>query len=106
MIRSAPESLPTKERSKESNSLKQEAIEFPTLFPIKVIGRQSSEFQAMVVEVMRRHVADLDEGTIHLRASAGGRYISLTATFTATSREQLDALYQELGRLDQVVMLL
>ena len=63
--------------------MKQEAIEFPTLFPIKVIGRQSSEFQAMVVEVIRRHVADLDEGTIHLRASAGGRYISLIRIYTA-----------------------
>jgi putative lipoic acid-binding regulatory protein len=38
--------------------------------------------------------------------SSSGKYLSITATFTATSREQLDALYRELNGHELVVMTL
>ena len=33
---------------------------------------------------------------MEMRASKNARYVSLTCTIRATSREQLDAIYQEL----------
>ncbi|HEY4723266.1 MAG TPA: DUF493 domain-containing protein [Anaerolineae bacterium] len=40
------------------------------------------------------------------RTSNGGKYLSVTATFIADSREQLDGLYQELSDHARVLMLL
>ncbi|HLT04858.1 MAG TPA: DUF493 family protein, partial [Pseudomonas sp.] len=40
-------------------------IEFPCeRYPIKVIGDAGEGFPALVVEIMRRHVADFDETTL------------------------------------------
>jgi putative lipoic acid-binding regulatory protein len=88
--------------SKERTSL----LEFPCVFPVKAIGKDKDGFQQVVVEIIRRHVPELDEGAVTTRASAGGKYISVTATFVAQSREQLDAMYSELSRHDQVLYVL
>jgi hypothetical protein len=79
---------------------------FPCSFPLKAFGRNSDEFEALVVEIVRRHVPDLDDRAVSSRPSGGNAYRSVTATFTARSREQLDALYAELGSHEQILMLL
>lgn len=79
---------------------------FPCAFPLKVFGRNSDEFEALVVEIVRRHAPDLDAGAVSSRTSGGDAYRAVTATFTAHSREQLDALYLELSQHEQVLMLL
>ncbi len=79
---------------------------FPCDFPIKAIGRSSADFQATVVSIIRRHAPDLDERTVSSRVSGQGKYLSISATFTAHSREQLDALYVELSGHDQVLWVL
>ncbi len=81
-------------------------MEFPCTFPIKAIGHHTGDFKSMVVEIVRRHVPNLDEQAVSTRPSNGGKYLSVTATFTATSREQLDALYVELSSNKRVLMLL
>lgn len=86
--------------------MKNRGLEFPTEFPIKVIGKDGDNFQAVVIEIIQRHVVDLDMARVTTRPSAGGKYIALTATFVASSREQLDALYLELSAHEQVIMLL
>jgi putative lipoic acid-binding regulatory protein len=43
---------------------------------------------------------------MEMRASKNARYISLTCTVRATSREQLDALYQDLCDHPLIVMVL
>lgn len=53
-----------------------------------------------------RHDREFDPATMEMRPSSGARYISLTCTVHATSREQLDALYQELCDHPQIVMVL
>ncbi len=86
------------------------ALEFPCRFPIKVMGEagedQGESFEALVVTVVRRHAPDLGEGAVARRASREGRYLSLTVTVNATSREQLDAIYRALTALDEVLMAL
>lgn len=79
---------------------------FPCDFPIKVMGKSSAEFEAMVVTVVRRHVPDLGEGAIRRRESQAGKYVSITATVRATSQSQLDAIYQELTACETVLMVL
>ena len=81
-------------------------LAFPTAFPIKIMGRREGGFTTAVLEIVKRHAPDFVPGTLETRSSREGKYISLTATVNATSREQLDALYQELCDHPTVVMVL
>lgn len=71
-------------------------LEFPCDFPIKIMGESRDGFAQAILEVVRRHAPDFDGATMEMRASKGGRYLSLTCTVRATSKAQLDALYREL----------
>jgi len=82
------------------------ALAFPTAFPIKVMGRREGGFAQSVLEIVLRHAPDFAPATMEMRPSRQGKYLSLTVTVNATSREQLDALYQELCDHPAVVMVL
>ena len=71
-------------------------LEFPTAFPIKVMGKRADGFAQAIVDVVLKHAPDFDSSTLEMRASREGNYLSVTATVNATSREQLDALYRDL----------
>ena len=81
-------------------------LEFPCRFPLKTMGKNDSDFESFVVEIVRRHVQELRDDEITSRLSKDGKYISITTTFTAISREQLDGLYTELSRHERVMMVL
>lgn len=81
-------------------------IQFPCQFPIKAVGKSDPKLDILVVEIIRRHVPDLHEGAIKTRPSNGGKYTSVTVTVTATSRHQLDAIYQDLTNCPEVIMAL
>jgi len=72
-------------------------IEYPSDFPIKVMGPTHDAFAATILEVVVRHDPDFHEGKMEARPSAKGNYTGLTVIVRATSREQLDALYSELS---------
>ncbi|MCK9608456.1 MAG: DUF493 domain-containing protein [Methylomonas sp.] len=71
-------------------------LEFPCQFAIKAMGKTSADFDTIVVEIVRRHVSDIHEGAVSSRPSKAGTYTSVTVMIEATSREQLDAIYQGL----------
>ena len=81
-------------------------IEYPLDFPIKVMGRREPRLVNSIVEVVRRHAPDFDPATVEMRASKKNNYLSVTCTIRATSRQQLDALYQDLCDHPSVVMVL
>jgi putative lipoic acid-binding regulatory protein len=81
-------------------------IEYPSPFPIKVMGAQADGFVEAIVAVARRHDPAFDESKLELRPSRGGNYLSVTITVTASSREQLDALYRELSSHPMVKVVL
>ena len=81
-------------------------IAYPLDFPIKVMGRREPGFVRTVVNIVRQHAPGFDEATIEMRPSKKNTYLSVTCTIVATSREQLDALYQELNDHPAVVMVL
>ena len=81
-------------------------LAFPCDFPIKIMGRKQQGFAQEVMDVVLRHAPDFDPKTMEMRPSRQGRYLSITCMVRATSREQLDALYQELCDHPGVVMVL
>ena len=72
-------------------------LEFPTSFPIKIMGQAERGFAQAIVDIVQKHAPDYDGETTEMRPSSAGRYLGLTCTITATSQAQLDALYRELG---------
>jgi len=81
-------------------------LEFPCEFPIKVMGRTQEGFAQLVTQIIHHHAPDFDPAQLQMRTSREGNYLSLTATINATSREQLDALYQELCDSPKITMVL
>ena len=81
-------------------------LEFPCDFPIKAMGLADDRFEALVVSLVRKHAPDLGEGAVRSVDSKGGKYLSVTVTVRATSREQLDNIYRELTACEQVLMAL
>jgi uncharacterized protein len=69
-------------------------------------GKHSPDFESIVLAIIQRHVPELDRAAVTRRPSGGGNYLAVTATFTAHSRAQLDALYIELSSHEQVLMVL
>lgn len=81
-------------------------IEYPSDFPLKILGHTRPGFAQEVLKVVKRHAPDFNDTTMEMRPSKKGKYLSVTCIIRATSREQLDALYQELCDLPMVVMVL
>ena len=81
-------------------------LRFPCAFPIKVMGRTQDGFAQAIVVVVQRHVPDFDAATMEMRASRAGRYLSLTCTVNASSRDQLDNLYRDLTTHPMVALVL
>ena len=79
-----------------SDPRKDSLIEYPSRFPIKVMGAMVDGFAEAVAEVAREFDPDFDAAAMELRPSKGGNYLGVTITITATSREQLDGIYLRL----------
>lgn len=81
-------------------------LEFPCRFPIKAMGLAEDGFDVLVVSIVRRHVPQLAEGAVQTRLSRGGKYVSVTVTIEAGSREQLDRIYYDLSAHERIIMAL
>ena len=81
----------------EADPRKDSLIEFPSLFPIKVMGAKVDGFVATMVAIAREFDPQFDDTLLELRESRAGNYLGVTLTVTATSREQLDDLYRALS---------
>jgi uncharacterized protein len=81
-------------------------IDYPSQFPIKVMGHNADGFVAALSVIARQFDAAFDASTIELRPSKGGNYLGVTLTVTATSREQLDELYRTLSTHPMVKVVL
>jgi putative lipoic acid-binding regulatory protein len=84
----------------------QSLIEYPSAFPIKVMGLNADGFTEAVVAVARHFDPAFDAATVETRPSKGGKYLGLTITITASSREQLDELYRTLSTHPMVKVVL
>ena len=80
--------------------------EYPSDFPIKVMGRRDGDLRALTQAIVERHSGPLSEDSIKTRTSSDGNFLALTYTIKAQSREQLDAIYRELTACKSVLMAL
>jgi uncharacterized protein len=81
-------------------------IEYPSAFPIKVMGLKAEGFVHAMVDIAKRFDPGFDAATVELRNSGGGKYLGITLTIQATSREQLDELYRTLSTHPMVKVVL
>ena len=84
----------------------QSLIEYPSQFPIKVMGLNVDGFVHAMVSVARHFDPGFNAATVELRASKADKYLGVTLTVTATSREQLDELYRTLSTHPMVKLVL
>jgi putative lipoic acid-binding regulatory protein len=81
-------------------------FKFPCDFPLKVMGRRTDDFRSIVLGIVQKHTGPIAVENIEERPSKDGTYLSLTCTFSAQSREQLDNLYRELTSCERVMVVL
>jgi hypothetical protein len=79
---------------------------YPCVFPVKIVGENSSDFESTVLSVMERYLDDLQTEQIGRKSSHGGKYMSLTINIIAKDREFIDKLYEELNALEKVIMVI
>lgn len=81
-------------------------IEFPCDYPIAVVGEAAPDFLSLVEEIVESHAPGFLRERTTVRPSAGGRYVSVRVTITATGEPQLRALFEALkgtGRVQAVL---
>jgi putative lipoic acid-binding regulatory protein len=83
-----------------------DALQFPTDYPIKVVGRPQDGFRARVHAIVLRHAPQLSAERVRERPSANGNFLSISYLLPAESAAQVEALVAELRACDGVVMLL
>ncbi len=81
-------------------------IEYPCLFPIKVMGQKVDGLVHAITCIAHAFDPEFDAGTVELRESKAGNYLGVTITVKATSREQLDELYRTLSTHPMVKVVL
>jgi len=81
-------------------------LEFPCRFPIKAMGRNSEDFEAVVTAIVLTHADLWPDEPIRLAPSKEGNFVSVTATIEAQSQQQLDSIYLELSNCNLVMMAL
>ena len=69
---------------------------FPCEFPIKIVGVAGDAFEIAALSIIHAHFPELKQNAIKTRTSKEGKYLAITVVVTATSQEQLDAVYQAL----------
>jgi uncharacterized protein len=84
----------------------QSLIEYPSKFPIKVMGLRADGYVTALTHIAKQFDPSFDASTIELRESSGGKYLGVTLTITATSREQLDEIYRTLSTHPMVKVVL
>ena len=92
--------------AKPGGARRDELIEYPSAFPIKVVGVNEDGFVHAITHIARQFDPTFDAATIETRPSKAGNYLGVTVTITATSREQLDELYRTLSTHPMVKVVL
>ena len=80
--------------------------EFPSEFPIKVMGRHDSNLRALTQAIIEKHAGPMPDSSVRTRTSADGNFLAVTYLVLASSREQLDDIYRELTACKSVLMAL
>lgn len=83
-----------------------DVFDFPCRFPIKVMGREEAGFPDFVLDLIRPHTGDIPAEDVSTRLSSNGRFVSVTVTVVAESRDHLDAIYLKLTASERILFVL
>ncbi len=81
-------------------------FEFPCPFPIKAMGKADVELDLIVIDIVRRHAPEITADSVNSRPSKDGNFMAITVIIEANSKQQLDAIYQDLTDHPHVLMAL
>ena len=81
-------------------------MNFPSVFPVKVMGANQDDFENLIVEIIRKHATISIDEVVTSRLSRNGRFVSVTVHINAENQEQLDDIYRELSAHERVLMML
>ena len=81
-------------------------LQFPTDYPIKVVGRSSDTLRARVDAIFSAHVPDLDPARVSERFSGNGNFQSISYTIRAVSADQVSALATDLKACADVLIVI
>ena len=102
-----PQGRADKSKADESRSdLEETLLEFPCKFPVKAMGRDEDDFEALVTNIILAHAEKYMGEPVKINPSSSGKFVSVTVTIEAHSKAQLDKIYQVLTDCKQVLMAL
>ena len=81
-------------------------LEFPCEFPIKAMGLNEDDFQTLVENIILNHAEIYANKPVTTNPSSTAKYLSVTVTVEAQSKDQLDRIYQDLTDCKQVLIAL
>jgi hypothetical protein len=81
-------------------------LEFPCDFPIKMMGHDRGAFYEAARAIIEEHAGAISEDAVRTSSSRNGRFVSMTVTIRAGSRQQLDAIYNDLSKHDEILVAL
>ncbi len=84
----------------------EDPLQFPMRFPVKAMGKAEESFTELVVSLIQPLVDDFEDAEVESKESRNGRFRSVTVTFTARSREQLDDVYRALSGHERILYVL
>jgi putative lipoic acid-binding regulatory protein len=102
-----PDQSSTGQKEPDQEVIERETLlEFPCKFPIKAMGRNEASFQTLVESIVLNHAEIYADEPVTTNPSSTGKYLSITVTVEAQSRDQLDRIYQDLTDCEQVLVAL
>lgn len=88
---------------KKSSYSEETLLEFPCEFPIKAMGKQCENLEEVVFNIVKKHAPEAVQENISTNLSKNGKYISVTVTIEAQSKNQLDAIYYDLTATPEIL---
>ena len=64
-------------------------LEFPCEYPLKAFGNNTAGFATHLRELLTPIIGTIDNDQVDTRMSRGNRYLAVTITFEATSKDQI-----------------
>jgi len=86
--------------NKNTKQSESEIFSFPCSFPIKIMGLNKPQLEKLIIKTFHDHLSEKDQKTMEINknVSKHENYLSITVTFQATSKKQLDDIYKDLSK--------
>ena len=81
-------------------------LQFPTDYPIKVVGRATDTLRSRIDTIVAGHVPDLDASLTTERRSANGNFLAISYAVVAVSAAQVEALIIDLKAAPDVLIVI